>query len=236
MIYSPCDCLEVEVSSNTPEIKSRDKEAYGKYKKLNNPLRNGYPAYKHESKDYFLYKYVEEDVWAIGSQLGSQFIRLQNRGNDNTKCPYYLKSHWEFQNSTKFDFDPDMRVVCNSDPCSKARCGQQAECTVSESKAICKCKDNFFGNPYKRCFPKVPRDFNCKCLKSTLSSRLNLLSPQIRRHRLAFGDYFLYDIKDNHPLYQHSSGIYYLYKYPGEYWLIDDDISTTFGKIQNLVS
>lgn len=48
------------------------------------------------------------------------------------------------------------------DPCALSPCGVNAYCTVSDKRgAVCKCPDNFIGDPRKGCYPECVLNTDC---------------------------------------------------------------------------
>ena len=66
-----------------------------RYHRRYDSLVNGRPTYQHSSGKYFLY-YSDrsQGFWAVGEQMGSEVVRLENQGD--RMCPYYLKSVWRY--------------------------------------------------------------------------------------------------------------------------------------------
>ena len=50
-------------------------------------------------------------------------------------------------------YDDTMRVTCMSGACAGQYCGHNAKC--DDGAGICVCKENYSGDPYKRCFPNI---------------------------------------------------------------------------------
>lgn len=47
------------------------------------------------------------------------------------------------------------------DPCVGSACGDNAECSVIGNYADCKCKPDYYGNPYVACKPECVVDSDC---------------------------------------------------------------------------
>ena len=134
-----------------------------------------------------------------------------------------------------------------SDPCSVAHCGHKARCVnVTSSSAAasdaasltpdatqpgdesnvaggvtCACEDNFEGDPFDRCYPATPTQVvDCDCRRLIFSTHNPLAAS---KHTNSYGEFFLYDIVNGSPVYQHFAGIEYLYE-RGGHWLISDKI------------
>ena len=134
------------------------------------------------------------------------------------------------------------QVACMSDPCSVAHCGHKARCINATSSdaatatttavepagaasspvaAACACEDNFEGDPYDRCYPvTTTKAADCDCRRLIFSTHNPLAAS---KHSNSYGEFFLYDVVNGSPIYQHFAGIEYLYE-RGGHWLISDKI------------
>lgn len=56
------------------------------------------------------------------------------------------------------DLNFDILVV-ERNPCEQ--CGENAECTIEEDSVICKCPENFIGNPHLVCRPECTINEDC---------------------------------------------------------------------------
>jgi hypothetical protein len=122
-----------------------------------------------------------------------------------------------------------------SDPCSVAHCGHKARCVnetaatsgdaatpeVTPTSVTCACEDNFEGDPFDRCYPTLPTHVaDCDCRRLIFSTHNPLAAS---KHANSYGEFFLYDVVNGSPVYQHFAGIEYLYE-RGGHWLISDKI------------
>ena len=99
------------------------------------------------------------------------------------------------------------------------KCGQGATCTDIGGEGSCSCDIGYDGNPYTRCYPvNVPPD--CPCTKITVSSSALAAATQSDK----MGTYYLYGYHNNRGVYQHQSGLEYLFHAHGQAWAIGASI------------
>ena len=106
----------------------------------------------------------------------------------------------------QWSYDYSARMVCPEDGCSVTKCGQGATCTDIGGEGSCSCDIGYDGNPYQRCYPvNVPED--CPCTRITVSS--SGLAADTQSDKM--GTYYLYGYHNNRVVYQHQSGLEYLF-------------------------
>ena len=123
---SGCSCDIVEIATTKDSVLRKHGELLGRYTRIENGLFNGRPSYQHFSAKFFLYyNSASQGFWAVGEELGSEVVRLENQGD--RMCPYYLKSMWRYADGdlNALVYDVSLRAACMSDPCSVAHCGHQ---------------------------------------------------------------------------------------------------------------
>ena len=98
-----------------------------------------------------------------------------------------------------------MQVTCPSHPCSVVKCGFRAACSVLGGEARCECRPGFQGDPYTRCYPRAQD--SCSCRTLTVDSR----GPSRIHQRDKMGSFHLWGYYNDHPVYQHYSGLDFLY-------------------------
>ena len=177
---------------------------------------NGYPVYQHS--DGVLYLYQQDGSWLVSNSLGSRAGGIQNQG-DPSMCPYRFKTAWEYADISRpgwqWSYDYTATMVCNQDPCSVTKCGSRATCTPQGEDANCSCDIGYDGNPYIRCYPQsVPGD--CPCTELLVESTGEAAHTQSDK----MGSYFLFGYHRGHPVYQHRSGLEYLFQAHGQAWAI----------------
>ena len=110
-------------------------------------------------------------------------------------------------------------MICASDGCSVTKCGHRATCTDLGGEGSCSCDIGYDGNPYSRCYPiTVPQD--CSCTKLTVASRGEAAATQSDK----MGTYYLYGYHDDKVVYQHQSGLEFLFHAHGQAWAIGADV------------
>ena len=117
---------------------------------------------------------------------------------------------WQYGDSAVggWVYDQSLSVTCPDNPCSVLKCGFRAECVREQTGASCQCKEGFVGDPYSRCYPHtLPGRSQCSCHHLQVSS----VGPARLHQRDKMGDYFLWGYYNNHPVYQHYSGLDFLY-------------------------
>ena len=251
-----CSCDAVEIVTTKDVVLKKHGQLLGRYHRRygKESLLNKRPTYEHFSGKYFLYySNRSQGFWAVGERIGSEVVRLENQGD--RMCPYYLKSMWRYADGdlNALIYDVSLRVACMTDPCSVVKCGHQASCfypqqgesiaeilkklsrnpnvtttTTPKPDATCECKPGFVGNPYERCYPANVTN-GCNCERLVFSSRN---TKAIAKHENSYGEFFLFDVRDGQPIYQHFAGIEYLYKRDG-HWLISDKIGLHEAGLQN---
>ena len=131
-------------------------------------------------------------------------------------CPYLVSTVWQYGDSEVggWVYDQSLTVTCPSNQCSVLKCGFRAECnTDEEGNAKCECKQGFMGDPYSRCYPKI-RQGTCNCNHVEIYT----VGPARLHQRDKMGDYFLWGYYNNHPVYQHYSGLDFLYFHSNMVW------------------
>lgn len=141
-----------------------------------------------------------------------------------------------------------------SDPCSVTHCGHKARCVNATSTSnevasltqettqkdddagvvssatngvTCACEENFEGDPFDRCYPSTTTQVpDCDCRRLIFSTHNPLAAS---KHANSYGEFFLYDIVNGSPVYQHFAGIEYLYE-RGGHWLVSDKIGLQVRK------
>ena len=99
------------------------------------------------------------------------------------------------------------------------KCGQGATCTDLGGEGSCSCDIGYDGNPYTRCYPvNVPQD--CPCTRVSVSSSGVAAATQSDK----MGTYYLYGYHNQLPVYQHQSGLEYLFHAHGQAWAIGASI------------
>ena len=153
---------------------------------------------------------------------GLLFGGIQN-SKDFPICPYLLSTVWQYGDSEVggWVYDPSLQVTsyaeayfkilmplqvtCPSHPCSVVKCGFRATCSVSGGEARCECRPGFQGDPYTRCYPRTQD--SCSCRTLTVESR----GPSSLHQRDKMGSFHLWGYYNEHPVYQHYSGLDFLY-------------------------
>ena len=134
---------------------------------------------------------------------------------DYPACPYLLSTVWQYGDSEVggWVYDPSLSLTCPDSPCSVLQCGFRAECVKEGAQAQCACKPGFMGDPYTRCYPRV-RQSRCGCNQIRVSTG----GPASLHQRDKMGDYFLWGYYNDHPVYQHYSGLDFLYFHANQVW------------------
>ena len=211
---SLCSCKEISLTSTNPESISNQRDSFGKYFLYGSS--NGYPVYQHETG--LLYLYQQDGSWLISNMIGSRSGGIQNQG-DASMCPYRFKTAWEYADVSKpgwqWSYDYNASMVCRQDGCSSTKCGQRATCTDQGGEGTCSCDIGFDGNPYERCFPvEVPEE--CPCTKLIVQSSGDAAKTQSDK----MGKYYLFGYYEKRVVYQHESGLEYLFHAHGQAWAI----------------
>ena len=200
-----CNCREISLTTTNTESLRNQQESFGSYFLYGN--NGGYPVYQHQQGS--LYLYHQDGSWLISNKIGSRSGGVQNQG-DPSMCPYRFKTAWEYADVTRsgwqWSYDYSARMVCPEDGCSITKCGQGATCTDLGGEGSCSCDIGYDGNPYTRCYPvNVPPD--CPCTAISVSS--SALAADTQSDKM--GSYYLYGYHNNRPVYQHQSGLEYLF-------------------------
>ncbi|XP_023342648.1 uncharacterized protein LOC111712305, partial [Eurytemora carolleeae] len=159
---------------------------------------------------YSLIGVFQNESWLVSNKIGGVHGGVQNRGTSEN-LPYNLLTSWEYADLStagwQWRYDGTMELVCESEPCSKHKCGQNAICTQTTERRVCTCKEGFTGDPVFRCFP-IEYDKQCDCKKLTVDSTgdSNLVQPN------KMGEYFLYGTDQGSNVYQHVSGLEFLFQ------------------------
>ena len=151
-------------------------------------------------------------------------------------CPYLLPTVWQYGDSEVggWVYDQSLTVTCPINPCSVLKCGFRAECVVEEEGgARCECKEGFAGDPYSRCYPQsVPGSSRCSCHQLEVSSQ----GPARLHQRDKMGEYFLWGYYNNHPVYQHYSGLDFLYFHTNMVWGVGPKVGGKRAGLLNFAS
>jgi len=219
-----CDCDNIEIVSSDRRTIRKQRLTLGSYNKLEGVQVGGKPVWLHQSGDFFLYFSNHSSYWAVGQTLGGDVVRLENRG---TGCPNELTSSWRFANGGEGSlvYDHSLKLICPGGPCGREVCGHNARC--DEDIGHCVCPENYEGNPQERCFPRIGSLCSCKEISLTSNN-----PDSISNQRDSFGKYFLFGASNGYPVYQHETGLLYLYQQDGS-WLISNQVGSRSGGIQN---
>jgi hypothetical protein len=147
------------------------------------------------------------------------------------------KITWESKDDNGgYDEDPTADLICQSDVCSTKKCGFQARCVAQGGFAggqqHCLCKNNYVGDPFKRCLPRQPpslsQDPNCQCQRLLLSSSLTL---DLISHKFMPGAYFHSGFLNGKPVYQHEKGDWYIFYELTEpaSWVVSENLGKNLG-------
>ena len=144
---------------------------------------------------------------------------MQPDGNIFIPLLARFKTAWEYadvgRSGWQWSYDYSARMVCAEDACSVTKCGQGATCTHLGGEGSCSCDIGYDGNPYTRCYPvNVPQD--CPCTRVTVSSSSTAAATQSDK----MGTYYLYGYHNDRVVYQHQSGLEYLFHAHGQAWAI----------------
>ena len=136
---------------------------------------------------------------------------------------FRFKTSWEYADVSRvgwqWSYDYSASMVCREDGCSVTKCGARATCTDLGGEGSCSCDIGFDGNPYTRCYPvEVPGD--CSCTRLTVSSSGEAAATQSDK----MGKYYLYGYHDGRVVYQHQSGLEYLFHAHGQAWAIGANV------------
>ena len=210
-----CGCHRLIFSTQNSVALSKHHNSYGEYFLYGE--FEGSPVYQHFAGVEYLYQ--RDGNWLISDQIGLREAGLQNQG-DISNCPYRFRTTWEYadieQPGWQWVYDYTAKLVCPSDFCSVTKCGFHATCYEERSSGVCKCDEGFAGNPYIRCFPLKDPSIECDCKELTLSS----IGASALAQADKMGSYYLYDIYQGRPAYQHKSGLDFLFFAEGNAWVI----------------
>ena len=92
----------------------------------------------------------------------------------------------------------------------------------------CVCREGFEGDPSVRCYPKNPPP-TCSCLNVLLTST----GPSIEHQRDKMGEYFLWGFYNDKPVYQHISGLDFLYYHQNNVWGVGPKIGGNSAGLLN---
>ena len=209
-----CDCPKIVISSEKQDTIKKHGNQLGSYH-LRRVL-NGRPVYEHDTEKQFLYYHpYSGGNWLINSAVGLLYGGIQN-SKDVPICPYLINTMWQYGDSELggWVYDPTLRVTCPTDPCSVLKCGFRAQCVYdSTEKAHCVCRPGYIGDPKERCYPAdIKKDDNngdghCTCLNLKLISN----GPSKRHQADKMGEFHLWGYYNSKPVYQHESGLDFLY-------------------------
>lgn len=223
-----CDCPEIEVSSENEATKDKHGNQLGKYRLIQ--VQAGRPIYKHENADQFLYYHpYSGGNWLINTEIGLLYGGIQN-SKDVPVCPYLINTMWQYGDSDLggWVYDSSLRVTCPTDPCSVLNCGFRAICVKEGTQPRCICRDGFEGDPNSRCFPRQIEP-NCDCREVLLSST----GPSRAHQRDKMGEYFLWGSYNERPVYQHVSGLDFLYFHKNNVWGVGPKIGGNSAGLLN---
>ena len=128
-----------------------------------------------------------------------------------------MNTVWEYGDGDlgSWVYDTTLSLVCPELLCSVLKCGFRAECVTEENaRARCACEPGFTGDPYTRCYPRGRRP-GCGCDQILVSTR----GPAGDHQRDKMGDYYLWGEYNDHPVYQHYSGLDYIYFLSSLWWV-----------------
>jgi len=146
-----CGCSKIEAVSQDPFVVLKGGFLLGNYV-LRSEKMESRPTYEHERiKGYYLYYNSSEwdGYWGVHFGLngvGKKYFLNMGDG----KCPYRLKSTWRYANNNYMVLEDTLHFKCKSDPCSIARCGHNAQCSIQGGSGSCSCKAGYYGDPYER--------------------------------------------------------------------------------------
>jgi hypothetical protein len=212
-----CNCSSIIITSNHPVTVAKHSGELGRYR-LAGEL-GGRPVYRHARGGFYLY-YQEESGgnWLVNTAPGLLYGGLQN-SKDFPICPYLLSTVWQYGDSEVggWMYDSSLRVTCPSHPCSVVKCGFRASCSVQAGRAQCQCRHGFQGDPYTRwavggaggrcgrCYPRLRAPCSCRALA------VESPGPSRQHQRDKMGAFHLWGFYNEHPVYQHYSGLDFLY-------------------------
>lgn len=227
-----CTCKEILINSTNEPTIAKHSTQLGLYEL--HDVKSGRPVYKHKERSQFLYYHpYSGGNWLINSEVGLLYGGIQN-SKDFPICPYLINTVWQYGDSELggWVYDPSLSVTCPEDPCSVLKCGFRAQCLTQGDVSSCVCRAGFNGNPNDRCFPNEVQPA-CPCMRLKLSTE----GAAKEHQRDKMGDYFLWGYYNDKPVFQHSSGLDFLYFHKNNVWGIGPKIGgnsaglLNFGKL-----
>ncbi|XP_023347561.1 uncharacterized protein LOC111716356 [Eurytemora carolleeae] len=206
-----CNCTTIIISSSNPSTISIHSGELGQYTLVG--VKAGRPFYKHTSNRFFLYYHEGRGGnWLVNETPGLVYGGIQN-SKDYPICPYLLSTVWQYGDSKLegWVYDTSLQVTCPEDPCSILKCGFRAQCQITSGRASCICRPGYTGNPYTRCYPNLG---SCTCKHLHLSTT----GPALVHQRDKIGDYYLWGEYNEKPVYQHYSGLDFIYFHKNQVW------------------
>ena len=207
-----CNCYMIEVTSQNAATAEKHGSQLGTYRLID--VQAGRPVYKHESEEQYMYYHpYSGGNWLINTEIGLLYGGIQN-SKDVPVCPYLINTMWQYGDSDMggWIYDASLKVTCPTDPCSVLKCGFRALC-VLDPQPRCICRDGFEGDPNLRCYPREV-DVSCACKEVLLSSS----GPSKEHQRDKMGEFFLWGFYNDRPVYQHVSGLDFLYYHKNHVW------------------
>ena len=223
-----CDCQLVEVTSDNEATQEKHGNQLGQYRLIQ--VQAGRPIYKHVSAEQYLYYHpYSGGNWLINTEVGLLYGGIQN-SKDVPVCPYFINTMWQYGDSDLggWVYDPTLRVTCPSEPCSVLNCGFRATCIQDPQGPRCVCREGFQGDPTQRCYP-IEIDASCSCHEVLLSST----GPARVHQRDKMGEYFLWGSFNERPVYQHVSGLDFLYFHKNNVWGVGPKIGGNSAGLLN---
>ena len=228
-VRTACPCKEIVVTSNHTATVEKHGSQLGVYELHGE--RAGRPLYKHRDREQFLYYHsYSGGNWLINNEVGLLYGGIQN-SKDLPICPYLINTVWQYGDSELggWVYDKELKVTCPTDACSTLKCGFRAICMQDDSgQAHCLCRQGFRGDPRVRCFP-IDIQQNCPCNHVELVST----GPAKEHQRDKMGDYYLWGYYNNHPVYQHYSGLDFIYFHKNNVWGIGPKIGGNSAGLLN---
>ena len=228
----PCNCSKIIMTSNNPTTISKHGAELGQYNLIGS--LHDRPVYRHDSRQFYLfYQPQSGGNWLVNTKPGLLYGGIQN-SKDVPNCPYLVSTVWQYGDSEVggWVYDQSLTVTCPSNPCSVLKCGFRAECVrEGEGDASCQCKEGFVGDPYSRCYPEIKQG-RCGCHHLQVSS----MGPARLHQRDKMGDYFLWGYFNNHPVYQHYSGLDFLYFHTNMVWGVGPKVGGKRAGLLNFAS
>ncbi|TRY80119.1 hypothetical protein TCAL_14827 [Tigriopus californicus] len=227
-----CTCKEILINSTNEPTIAKHSTQLGRYEL--HDVKSGRPVYKHKERNQFLYYHpYSGGNWLINSEVGLLYGGIQN-SKDFPICPYLINTVWQYGDSELggWVYDSSLSVTCPEDPCSVLKCGFRAQCLTQGGVSSCVCRAGFNGDPNDRCYPNEVQPA-CPCMRLKLSTE----GAAKEHQRDKMGDYFLWGYYNDKPVFQHSSGLDFLYFHKNNVWGIGPKIGgnsaglLNFGKL-----